>query len=228
LTYCLWFDFKIKSRPKRTPCFLTAPELVRRSVMSRYKASVSRQQPTLKQSLKCVSDFEILQDVSSDDSWSPGCQMSSFSDLPSPRCRPDRDWKPVRLHSPVHVRSDPESFSRETLSALVNATLLAVYFLSGWPHRSDEGRMSSSGLEWLEFGIGLSNNPWSLPLWRMSLVRLVQPVREGKVDTASWTIECFRQDVYGGGNGVAQFRKVLYECNLVTLQCKSLKIWALL
>jgi hypothetical protein len=60
-----------------------------------------------------------------------GRELSSFRDLPNPRCQLHRDSKPIRLHSSVRAHSCLERFSRETQSVLANAAFLVENLLFG-------------------------------------------------------------------------------------------------
>jgi hypothetical protein len=53
---------------------------------------------------------------------------------------------------------------------------------------------------------------------------LVQPAGEGRLDAASWTIECPRWGINGGWDIVARFCEILHECDLLASEFKSLKI----
>jgi hypothetical protein len=53
---------------------------------------------------------------------------------------------------------------------------------------------------------------------------IVQPVLEGRLDMASWTIECSRQGSTGGWDIIIRFCEILHECNLLASKFESLKI----
>jgi hypothetical protein len=57
-----------------------------------------------------------------------------------------------------------------------------------------------------------------------SLPRFVHPMRDGRMDTRSWTVECFRQYINGDWDIVTRFCNIFHECNLVVSKLKSLKI----
>jgi hypothetical protein len=57
-----------------------------------------------------------------------------------------------------------------------------------------------------------------------SLSGLIQPVREGRLDTGSWAIEWSSQCIDGDWDIVTRFCNVLHRCNLLVSKFKSSKI----
>jgi hypothetical protein len=57
-----------------------------------------------------------------------------------------------------------------------------------------------------------------------SLSGIVQPVRKGRLDTGSWTVECSRQCIDRDWDIVTRFCNILHECNLPASKFKSSKI----
>jgi hypothetical protein len=53
---------------------------------------------------------------------------------------------------------------------------------------------------------------------------LVHPVREGRLDAGSLTIELSRQGVHGGWDVIVRFREIIHGCDVVAPEFKSLKI----
>jgi hypothetical protein len=53
---------------------------------------------------------------------------------------------------------------------------------------------------------------------------IVQPVLEGRLDKASWTIECSRQGMNGCRDIPGRFCEILHECDLRASALESLKI----
>jgi hypothetical protein len=56
-----------------------------------------------------------------------------------------------------------------------------------------------------------------------SLSPLVQPVREGRLDTGSWAVECSRQCIDGYWDIVTRFCNIHHECFWLASQFKSSK-----
>jgi hypothetical protein len=56
------------------------------------------------------------------------------------------------------------------------------------------------------------------------LPRFAHPMRDGRLDTRSWTDECSRQCINGDGDIVTRFCNILHECNLVVSKLKSSRI----
>jgi hypothetical protein len=57
-----------------------------------------------------------------------------------------------------------------------------------------------------------------------SLPRFVQPMRDGRLDTRSWTGECSHQYINEDWDIVTRFCNILHECNVVISKLKSSKI----
>jgi hypothetical protein len=53
---------------------------------------------------------------------------------------------------------------------------------------------------------------------------IVRPVLDGRLDTASWTIECPRHGINGGWDIIMRFCEILHEFDLLASEFESLKI----